>query len=106
MEKYETTKVAADHHGSSLRGFMLLGTRILWCMGLVFGAWKCMKYWEWLFQLRVAQCRGLGSSLSKGGEISVANFTIHLLFPQSALLEYASLSCQYLAVYSNKSSLL
>lgn len=105
MEKYETTKVAVDHHGSSLRGFILLGIRVLWCMGLFLGAWKCMKYWGCLFQLSVAQCRGPSSSLSKG-KITVADFTVHLLFLQSALLEFASLSCQYLAVCSNKSSLL
>lgn len=33
----------------SLRGFMLLGIRILWCMGLFLGTWKCVSlYWGWL----------------------------------------------------------
>lgn len=64
-----------------------------------------MKYRGWLFQLSVAQCRGPGSSLSKGGKISAASFTVHLVFPQSALSEFVSLSCQYLTICCNNSLL-
>ena len=113
MEKYETTEVVVDHHGSSLlvvsllETLCLLGIRILglWTCCLGHGSiWACIS--DGWFRLGVARCKGPCSSPSRGGTISAANFTVCLLFPQSALLEFASLTCQYLAICSNKFSLL
>lgn len=110
MEKHETTEVAVDHHGSSLlvvslsETLCLLGIRMLGIWGSCLGhgnVWDCVS--DGWFQLGVAQCKGLCSSLSV---ITAGNITVCLLFPQSASLEFASLAYLYLAICSDKFSLL